>query len=117
MPSIWKDVCSLLKNQPLQRGLQKQQKYKVTQHQPTRRTTHQDKDNIDKVNINSININSITFNRKCSVITANLNTSSSQATSVAPYVDSGSDGNSMPFHIFKKIYPSSTKEQTSCNEK
>ena len=62
---------------------------------------HQDEDNIGKVNINSININSITFNSKCSVITANLNTSMSQATLVVPYkVDLGENGNIMPFHIF-----------------
>ena len=65
------------------------------------------KSDIDKVNINSINKNSIIFNSKCSVITENLCTSSSQATLVVPYkVDSGSDGNIMPFHIFfKKIIP------------
>ena len=26
-------------------------------------------------------------------------------------IDSGSNGNLMPFHIFKKVYPRSTKEQ------
>ena len=63
---------------------------------------HQDEDDVDNMNINSININSITFNSRPSVIAANLNTSSSQATSVVPYkVDSGSNGNIMPFHIFK----------------
>ena len=73
---------------------------------------HQDKDDIDKVNINSININFITFDSKCSVITAKLNTSSCQAPSVVPHkVNSGSDGNIMPFHIFKKICPRFTKEQ------
>ena len=40
---------------------------------------HEDEDKIEKVNINSIYIDSITLNSKCSVITANLNTSSSQA--------------------------------------
>ena len=53
--------------------------------------------NWDNVNINSVKINSTTFNSKCSVITANLNTSSSQAASVVPYlVDSGNHGNIIP---------------------
>ena len=73
---------------------------------------HHDEDDIDRVNINYININSITFNSKCSVITANLNTSSSQATLLVPYkVDTGSQGNIMPFHIFSKLFPMSTKEE------
>ena len=72
---------------------------------------NQDEDSMDKVNINSININAITFNSKCSVITANLNTSSSHATSVIQYKrDLGSDGNIMPFYIFKNHSLGSTKE-------
>ena len=70
------------------------------------------KKNAMKVNINSMNINSIMLNSKCSVITANLKTSSSQASFVVPYkVDSCSNGNIMPFHIFRNLYLRSTKEQ------
>ena len=73
---------------------------------------HEDKTDTDMVNINSININFITFISKHSVITANLNTPSSQAALGVPHkVDSGKNGNIMPFHIFKKIFPRSTKEQ------
>ena len=98
------------KNQLLQRGLQKQQKQKL--HINPQKEQNQDEDDIDTVNINLININSIIFNSKCPFITAILNTSSSQATAVAPYkVPLGSNGNIMPFHIFKKLYPMSTKEQ------
>ena len=72
---------------------------------------HQDDDEIEKVNINSIYTDSITLNSKCSVITANLNTSLSQAKFVVSYkIDSGSEGNIMPFHIFKRFYPRSTKK-------
>ena len=100
MPGVWKDVCSRWKNQPLQRGLQKGQKKMLHSIDP-QEEQHHDEDDIEKVNIDSINLNSITFNSKCSVITANLNTSSSEATSVVPYkVDSCSNGNIMPFHIF-----------------
>ena len=49
-----------------------------------------------------MNINSITFISKCSVITANLNTSTSQTILVVPKkVDSGGEGNIMAFHILK----------------
>ena len=75
MPSIWKDVCSMWKNQPLQRGLQKLQSKMLHSINP-QEEQHQDKDDIDMVNVNFINISYITFNSKHSVITANSSTSS-----------------------------------------
>ena len=52
--------------------------------------------------MNSINIKSITFHSKCSVITENLNTSSSQVTLIVSYkVESHSDGNIIPLHMLK----------------
>ena len=74
LPAIWKDMCSMWKNQPLHRSLHWWQKQKFHISDPQEQ--HHDEDNIDKVNINIININSINFNSKCSVITVNLNTSS-----------------------------------------
>ena len=62
---------------------------------------HQDEDDIKKVNINFIYTGSITLKGKCPVITANLTTSSSQATLVVSYkIDSGSNGNKIPFHCY-----------------
>ena len=57
---------------------------------------------------NMVNINSINFNSKCSVVTANLKTSH-QLRIIVPYkVDTGSDGNIRPLHIYKKLFPWST---------
>ena len=61
--------------------------------------------------INRVNINSINFNSKCSLITANLETLSNQVNIIIPYkVDIGSDGNIVPLHIYKKLFPRATKE-------
>ena len=66
---------------------------------------HEEEDNIDMVNINSI-----IFNSKWLVITANLKTSSNQVSILVPYkVDTGSDGNIMPLHLYKRLFPSATK--------
>ena len=60
---------------------------------------YQKEDDIDMVNINSIN-----FNSNHSVITANIKTSSNQAVTVIQCkVDTGSDGNMLPLHIYKNI--------------
>ena len=78
---------------------------------------YQDEDEIEKVNINSIYIDSITLNIKCLVITASLNTSSSQAKLVASYkIDSGTYSNKRHFRIFKKLYPRSTIEQLAATK-
>ena len=94
MPSIEKEVCSVWKDQPLQRGLQKWQN--KTLHNINQETDqYQKEDDIDMVNINSINCNS-----KCSVITVNFKTSSNQAKVIVLYkVGTGSDGNIIPLHI------------------
>ena len=76
-------------------------------HSINQKYQYQKKDDIDVDNISSIN-----FNSKCSVITANLKTSSNQDTIVAFYtVDIGIDGNIMPLHIYKKLFPRATNEQ------
>ena len=59
-----------------------------------------------------VNINSIIFNRQQSAIIANLKMLSSQVSIIIPYkVDTDSDGNIMPLHLCKKIFPRATKEQ------
>ena len=48
----------------------------------------------------------------CSVITANLKTFANKSGIIVPYkVDTGSDGNIMPLHIYKKLFPRVTSEQ------
>ena len=45
------------------------------------------------------------------MIVARIKTSSKQATTMVPYkVDTGSDGNKIPFNIFKKLFPSTTED-------
>ena len=59
-----------------------------------------------------VNINSFIFNRKQSVITANLKASSNQVSIIVPYkVDTGSDGHIMPLHLYKSLFPRAIKEQ------
>ena len=67
--------------------------------------------NQEEVKIDMVNVNSISFNSKCSIITANSKTSSNQARTTVLYkVDTGSEGNLMPLHIYKKLFPRATKE-------
>ena len=61
--------------------------------------------------IKMVNISLISFNSNHSTIIAKLETSSKQATMTFPYkVDTGCDGNIMPFNIFKKLFPSNTED-------
>ena len=62
--------------------------------------------------IKTVNINLISFNSNHSMILAKLKTSSKQATMTVPFkVDTGSDGNIMPFNIFKKLFPNTTEDR------
>ena len=55
--------------------------------------------------IKMVNVNSISFNSNHSAILPKLKTSSKQAAMMVPYkVDTGCNGNIMPFHIFKKYF-------------
>ena len=56
-----------------------------------------------------VSINSIQFNKNCPVLTTNLKTSAGQSNIMVPYkIDTGSDGNIMPLHVYKKLLPSIT---------
>ena len=53
----------------------------------------------------TVNINLIRFNSNHSATIAKLKTSSKQATIMVQYkVDTGCDGNIMPFNVFKKFF-------------
>ena len=55
--------------------------------------------------IEIVNIDSVHLNRNQSVITASLDTFAGENKVKLPYkVNMGSEGNIMPFHIFKKIF-------------
>ena len=56
-------------------------------------------------------MNSIIFNSKQSVITANVKSLSNQVSIIVPdKVDTGSDGNIIPLHLYKRLFPRA-KEQ------
>ena len=53
-----------------------------------------------------VSINSLCFNKGCSVLTAKLQTSVDNNNMIILYtIDTGSDRNIMPWHIFKKCPP------------
>ena len=58
--------------------------------------------------IEIVSINSVCVNRNQSVITASLDTFAGKNKVKIPYkVNMGSEGNIMPFHIFKKYFETS----------
>ena len=62
--------------------------------------------------IDTVDINSIIFNIKWSVIISNLKTPSNQVSIIVPYkIDTGSNGNIMPLHLYKRLFPRATNEQ------
>ena len=62
-------------------------------------------DNAEESSIDWVNISSIQFNKNCLVITAKLKISADINNVIAPYkVDTGSDGNSIPLHIYQKYF-------------
>ena len=64
-----------------------------------------------------VNINSIRFNSNHSAIIANLKASSNTVVITVPYkVDTGSNGNIMPFYMYKKLFLRATVEQLAATE-
>ena len=58
----------------------------------------------------TVSINSIFWNNKQSSIMANLKTTADNNTITVPYkIDTGSEGNSMPLYIYKKIVQTGSK--------
>ena len=69
-------------------------------------------DSGEENSIDLVNINSIHFNKNHSVLTANLKMSAGPNNVMVPYkVDTGSDVNIMPLHIYNKLVPKITDEQ------
>ena len=67
--------------------------------------------------VNMVNITPYTFHSILSVIIVKLKTSSSHNSAVIPYkVDTGIDGNILPFHLFKILLPKETKEELVATE-
>ena len=56
-----------------------------------------------KDDLEMVSINSVCFNKNCSMLTTKLEMCVGNHNMVIPYkVDTGSDGNIMPWYIFKK---------------
>ena len=74
-------------------------------------------DSDEENNIASVSINSIHFNKNCSIITVNLKTSAGPNNMMVPYmVDTGSNGNIMPLHIYKKLFARIPNEQLAATK-
>ena len=62
-------------------------------------------DSAEENSIDLVNINSIHFNKNGSIITVRLKMPAGIDNVIIPYkVDTGSDGNIMPLHIYKKYF-------------
>ena len=62
--------------------------------------------------IETVSINSIYLNRNQSLITAHLKMQVGKTATEIPYkIDTGSEGNIMPLHIFKKLLKNKPEEQ------
>ena len=69
-------------------------------------------DSTEESSIVSVNLNSISFNKNHSVLIANLKTAAGKNSIKVPFkVGTGSDGNIMPLHTYKKLFPGMTNEQ------
>ena len=64
-------------------------------------------------NIEMVSINSVYMNKNQSMLTAKLDTHASNNKITIPYkIDTGSDGNIMPWYIFKKLFLGGYKSWT-----
>ena len=62
--------------------------------------------------IETVSINSVYLNRNWSFITAQLEMQVGKTTLEVPYkIDTGSEGNLMPFYIFKRVFKNMLEEQ------
>ena len=62
--------------------------------------------------IESVSKYSIHFNKYCSVLTANLKMFTGKNNIMVSYkIDTGSNSNIMPLHVYKKVFPNITNEQ------
>ena len=97
---------------------------KVCRSRKTRALNEVEQETIQDItdkDIELMSINSVQFNQNCSILTANIKTSASQNSVIVLYkIDTDSNENIMPEHIFKKVFPEVMKEQlatTKCKHK
>ena len=71
----------------------------------------------EESSIDSANINSVHLNKNHLVITARLKTSANKNSVIVPYkLDTGSDGNIMPLHMYKTLFHRITNEQLAATK-
>ena len=74
-------------------------------------------DSAEEINIDAVRINSIHFNKNCSVLTVNLKMSPGSYNIMLQYkLNTGSNGNTMPLHTYKEMFPEITKEQLAATK-
>ena len=82
--------------------VQKQQCYTLYLHTSTVTILYLYKDSAEESSIDYMNIKSILFNENCLIITTNLKTLADKNSTILPdKVDTGSDSNIVPLHIYK----------------
>ena len=75
-------------------------------------------DNAEESSIDLVNINSIHFNKNCLEITAKFKMLAGINNLIVPNeVDTGSNGNIMPLHIYKKIISKNNQSAIGSNKK
>ena len=63
-------------------------------------------------NIELVSINCIQFNKNEPILTTNLKTSAGPSNVIIPYkIETGSSGNIMSIHMYKKLFPNVINEQ------
>ena len=71
----------------------------------------------EETNINSVSINSIHFNTNYSILTVILKMSAGPNNMTVPYkVDTSSDVNLMPLHIYKNCFLKTSNEQLAATK-
>ena len=71
----------------------------------------------NKGEIETVSINSVHMNKNFSVLTVKLEMCTGDKLTVPYKIDTGSDGNIMPWYIFKKLFPRVTEAELIKNIK
>ena len=77
----------------------------------------EDDEQQQETDIEMVNINSIRFNSNHSTIIANLKASWNKVVITVSYkIDTGNNGNIMPFNMYKKLFTRATVEQLAATK-
>ena len=111
MSTIWEDVWDLWEDKLLKAVCRSNKNRRVAMHEIEQEATNEN--HIDIVTIISIRSNS-----KLSIIVVKLKMSSIQKSAIIPHnIDTGGDGNVMPIHIVRILFPKPKKKRTTGGNK